>query len=276
MSAATLVSQTFSRWNSHEGQRLGAALAFYTLLSAAPLLIFFLLAVSLFYGTKAVEREIIDYIHAMIGLTAAQLTESLLESARRPDHGTLAGLIGLATLMFGASGAFAELRDDLNKMWDARPPRAGIAGVLMQRIFAFLLVLVSGALLFGLMLISTAIAFIRRFFGDVIDVPPAVLDAANFVLSFAILTVVFALVFRFVPDRRLPWRVLWIGATVSATLAVIGKALLGWYLGRAGVGSAYGAAGSIVAIAFWLYYSAQIFLLGAEFTYVWARRGSEH
>ncbi len=272
MLAATLVTKTFSRWSDHEGQRLGAALAFYTLLSAAPLLVFVLLALSGFYGTEAVEQTIATAVRTMIGPTAAEVVRSFLDSARRPSHSTLAGFIAVGTLIFGASAAFAELREDLNKMWDARPRNKGLFGLVVQRAFAFFLVLASGVLLFAVMLVSTAVTFITRHFKDLVPVSPVLLTVANSFLSFALLTLIFVLIYRFVPDRVLPWRVLWTGAPVSALLLVIGKTLLGWYLAKAGVGSAYGIAGSLIAIAFWLYYSAQIFLLGAEFTYVWALR----
>jgi len=274
MQAVRLLGQTFSRWNDHEGQRLGAALAFYTLLSAAPLAIFILLAVSAFYGQHTVQENMIFYAQAIAGNTAGELVHTFLTTARKPTHGFAAGAVGLVTLLFGASGAFTELRDDLNKMWDARPRRTGIVGMIVQRAFAFLLVISAGALLFASMILTTAVTIVGRTFSNAIPVPPLLLDILNFVVSFVALTLVFALIYRYVPDLILPWRVLWIGASVSALLFVIGKALLGIYLAKAGVGSAYGAAGSVIAIAAWIYYSAQIFLLGAEFTYVWSGRAA--
>lgn len=274
MSAVALVGRTFSRWNDHEGQRLGAALAFYTLLSAAPLLVFILLAVSAFYGRGAVEQKIVHVTQTMMGQTAADVARGLLENAHRPNHTALAGAIALFTLIFGASGAFSELRDDLNKMWDAHASRRGIFGIVIQRAFAFLLVIAVGVLMIVLMLASAATELISQFFQSILPVPPFALNIGNFVISFVAITVVMVLIYRFVPDLVLPWKVLWTGAAVSAVLFVIGKALIGIYLAKAGVGSAYGAAGSLIAIAFWVYYSAQIFLLGAEFTYVWSGRGA--
>jgi membrane protein len=272
MSAASLVGKTFSRWNDHEGQRLGAALAFYALFSAAPLLVFILLALSRFYGRQEVEEKIIYYAHSILGDTVARFAGTILAGAGKPDHGTLAAIIAVVTLLFGASGAFLELRDDLNKMWDARPRHDGIFGMIARKVFAFGLVIAAGALLFGLTILSTAVSVIERFFSDLIPVPLIVVDFTNSVVSLVGFTVVFALIYRYVPDLVLPWRSLWTGATVSALLFVIGKALLSWYFAKAGIGSAYGAAGSVIAIAAWIYYSAQIFLLGAEFTYVWSGR----
>jgi membrane protein len=271
MGAATLVGQTFSRWNDNEGQRLGAALAFYTLLSSAPLLLLILLALSCFYGQQAVEERIVNYAQTIAGDTAARLAQTFLESARRPSHGTLASVFATGALLFGASSVFAELRDDLNKMWDARPRSNGILGLLIQRAFAFLLVIAAGALMFVMMVLSTVVELIA-WFTAYFPVPAIMLDVANFIVSFVTFTLIFALIYRFVPDVVLPWNVLWTGASVSALLFVVGKALVGLYLAKAGVASAYGAAGSVIAIAFWIYYSAQIFLLGAEFTYVWSGR----
>ncbi len=274
MGLIAIVTATFSRWNDHDGQRLGAALAFYTLLSAAPMLLFLLLAVSALYGADAGERGIVGYVSALLGYPAAHLTETYLSEVPRPSHTTLATAFAAATLLFGASGVFAELRYDLNKMWEARPARSGFTALLLQQVFAFLLVLAAGALLFGLMLLSALASFVIRFFHDSIHIPAAVIGAADFFASFALLTLIFVLVYRFVPDLVLRWKVLWAGASVTAALFVITKMLLALYLGRAGFGSAYGAAGSLIAIALWVYISAQIFLLCAEFTYLWSRRAA--
>jgi len=273
MSAVALLGQTFSRWNDHEGQRLGAALAFYTLLSAAPMLVFLLLAVSSFYGQEVVQDKIIYITQTIMGPNAATVVQNVLASAQQHGHRT-AGIVALITLAFGASGAFTELRDDLNKMWDARSRRRGILGIVIQRAFAFLLVVSVGVLMIVLMVASAVVGVIGGFFQSMLPFPAFLLDVANFLVSFAVFTLVIALIYRFVPDLVLPWRALWTGAAVSAVLFVIGKGLVGWYLAKAGVGSAYGAAGTLIAIAFWVYYSAQIFLLGAEFTYVWSGRGS--
>jgi len=274
MGGLRLLGTTFSRWYDHEGQRLGAALAFYSLFAVAPLTIFILLLVSAFYEQQTVSEKIVQYAHDIAGDTAANLTNTVLAAARKPSHGTLAKAIAIVTLIFGASGAFSELRADLNKMWDARSQGSGIIAMVVQRAFAFVLVIAAGVLLFASMILSTVITVVGRFFAGVIPVPAVLLNLANSVVMFAVLTVIFVLIYRYVPDLRLPWKVLWTGGAVSALLFVIGKALLSVYLATAAVGSAYGAAGSVIAIAAWIYYSAQIFLLGAEFTYVWSGRVS--
>jgi membrane protein len=268
-SFTTIVIQTFTRWNHHDGQRLGAALALYILLSAAPMLLFFLLAVSGLYGADAGERGIVGYVTTFMGAAAGQLTHTFLSGVHRPSHGVLAGGFAIATLLFGASGAFVELRFDLNKMWEARPPRTGTTELVLQQTFGFLLVLAAVALLFGLMLLSALASFLARFFGHL---PGALLAIGDFLISFGLLTLIFALIYRFVPDMVLSWKVLWTGAAVTGALFVITKMLFALYLGRTGLASAYGAAGSLIAIALWIYISAQIFLLCAEFTYLWSQR----
>lgn len=272
MRVAAIIRGSFTRWNDHDGQRLGAALAFYTLLSAAPLLLFLLLAVSILYGRDAGRHEIVEYVGTLMGGTAARLTQTFLSGAHRSAHGTIAGTFATATLLFGASGAFVELRDDLNRMWEAPPARSGILAIVIQRAFAFLLVLVAGSMMFGLMLISTLASSLSRLLSASIHVPGAVVAAGDLAVSLAVLTLIFVLIYRFVPDLVLSWSVLWIGASVTAALFVIAKLLLVWYLGTAGFASAYGAAGALMAVAFWAYCSAQIFLLCAEFTYLWSRR----
>lgn len=267
-----LFGQTFSRWNSHEGQRLGAALAFYTLLSGAPFALFLLMVLSKFMNRKEVETKMLSGAAQMFGSNGARVVESIVNSSHRAHHGTLALALALATLMFGASGVFMELRDDLNKMWDARRSSSGFLSIVLQRAFSFILVLAAGCIALASMLAAAAVAVIAAHFKQSVPVPDWALEIANLVVSFGLLTFVFLLIYRFVPDKRLPWRMLWTGAATSAVLFVLGKGLLAMYFTKAGVGSAYGAAGSIIAIALWIYYSAQIFLLGAEFTYLWCTR----
>lgn len=270
--AIRLLGQTFSRWNGHEGQRLGAALAFYTLLSGAPFALFVLLVLSKFMNQQAVENKMMSAARQILGANGARAVRTVITATHKTHHGTLAAVIALATLLFGASGVFMELRDDLNRMWDGRTRETGILGMILQRVFSFVLVLAAGGMVLASMLAGAAVAVIANSFRRAIPVPAWTLEVANFVVSFVLLTILFLLIYRFVPDLTLPWRTLWTGAAVSALLFVIGKGLLALYFTEAGVGSAYGAAGSIIAIALWVYYSAQIFLLGAEFTYLWGRR----
>lgn len=267
-----ILKGTFSRWNQHEGQRLGAALAFYTVLAVAPLFVFLLAILSSVLDKSSAEPSLLRYTQTMVGQSGANLVATFLNQVRKPANGLTTNLLAALVLLFSASSVFGELRDDLNKMWDARPPGSGVRGMFLQKLFSFVLVLASGVVVLASMLATTGVSILARNFQGRVPMPRLVLETVNTIVSFAILSLVFALIYRFVPDCRLPWRTLWSGAAVSALLFVIGKAVLGYYLRRTGVGSAYGAAGSVIAFALWLYYSAQIFLLAAEFTYVWGKR----
>jgi membrane protein len=207
----------------------------------------------------------------MMGTRGADIVNSLLANAQQPSSGIFASIVAFLILLFGASGVFIELRGALNTIWEVKAKtNAGWKGMLKERLFSFGMVLSIGFLLLVSLLLSAALAFIGKFFEQLVPIPPAVLEAANFVLSFAVIAVLFALMFKFVPAVHIPWRDVQIGALGTALLFTIGKFLLGLYLGKASVGSAYGAAGSLVAVIVWVYYSAQIFFFGAEFTRVYS------
>jgi membrane protein len=179
--------------------------------------------------------------------------------------------VAFVTLLFGASGVFIELREALNAMWDVKKKSSsGIIGMIKDRLFSFGMVLSVGFLLLVSLLLSAALSFVEKFFGNVVPVPTPVLHVANFVLSFLVISGLFVLMFKYVPDTKVAWRDVLVGAVGTALLFTIGKFVLGLYLGMASVGSTYGAAGSLVAVIVWVYYSAQIFFFGAEFTHVYA------
>lgn len=261
---------TFSRWQDHEATRLGASIAFYALLSLAPLLVFSVGLLSVFFGREEVERHVIFDWTLLIGRTGANTVSSLMAGRQSVNQGGMATGIASLMMLIGASGVFSELRAALNKIWDVSPAATSFRNMFVAEVVAFALVLGVGGVLFLSLCATAAISLLTRLFGGRLLFSAPVLETANFLLSVVVTAVLFALIFRFVPSRKLPWRVVRTGATVSALLFAIGKTLLGWYFGWASVGSAYGAAGSIVAIIFWVYYSAQIFLFGAEFTGVWA------
>jgi len=263
-----ILKETVSRWNYHEAPRLGAAIAFYALLALAPLVVFLVVIVSGIFGTPAAERRVVQDAYILMGNLGANTVQDLLASTRKPAQGAIASALATLTLLVGASAVFSELRDCLNSIWGVRPRTGGLRAVCVHKMFSFMLVLAAGLLLLISMLATTVVSLFGHFLGDLITVPTFLLESVNFVLSLGMFTAVFALIFRFVPDLVLPWRLVWRGAAVSALLFALGKTVLGLYLSWASVGSAYGAAGSLVAIAVWVYYSAQIFLLGAEFTYV--------
>jgi membrane protein len=269
--AIPLLKETYKRWRDHQAPRLGASVAFYTLLSLAPLLVLTAAVIALVFSKEAAHRDLVDQARQMMGARGADIVNSLLANAQQPSSGIFASIVAFLILLFGASGVFIELRSALNTIWEVKPQAgAGWKSMLKERLFSFGMVLSIGFLLLVSLLLSAALAFVGKFFGQLIPIPPAVLEAANFVLSFAVITALFALMFKFVPSVHISWKNVQIGALGTALLFTIGKLLLGLYLGKASVGSAYGAAGSLVAVIVWVYYSAQIFFFGAEFTRVFS------
>jgi membrane protein len=264
-----LFRETFDDWNEHEAPRLGAALAFYTILSLAPLVILAVAIAGLIFGHSTAQSQVLGEVERMIGRQGSEAVKGMIENAQEPTSCTVASIIGVVTLLFGASGVFGELRTALNKMWDVKPnSEGGVWGTIRQRFFSFGIVLAVGFLLLVSLVINAALAATGKFFGGVLPIPEFLLSAINFVISLAGTTVLFALIFRHVPETKIRWRKIWVGATVTAFLFTIGKLLIGLYLGKAAVGSAYGAAGSLVVVIVWVYYSATIFFFGAEFTHV--------
>jgi membrane protein len=282
-SAFSLLKQTYNKWSERQGPRLGASVAFYTLLSFAPLLVLTAAVVALVFTQEQAQDGLIDEARQMIGDRGADTVKSLLANAQKPSSGVFASVIAFVTLLFGASGVFTELRDALNMIWDVKPENeSGWLGMVKQRLFSFGMVLSVGFLLLVSLIISAALAFIGTFLGHVMPIPAFALEIVNFLISFGVITFLFALMFKFVPAAYISWQDVRVGAIGTALLFTVGKMLLGVYLGKAGVGSAYGAAGSLVAMVVWVFYSAQIFFFGAEFTRVYAdtqvkdsRRGVE-
>ncbi len=265
-----MLQTTFQRWNDHSAPRFGASLAFYTLLSLAPLLILVIAIVAFVFGRPGAEQRIVEQVRELAGSPGAKTVKGLLENAHKPQSGLLASAIGLLTLLFGASGVFSELRDALNAIWDVKYTGGGWKDLAKHRIFSFGVVLGIGFLLLVSLIFSTAVATTVNFFSDLMPIPPLLLTTINFVTSFAVITWLFAFIFKYVPDAKVNWRDTWVGALATAFLFTVGKVALGFYLGVSSVGSPYGAAGSLVAVIVWVYYSAQIFLFGAEFTFVYA------
>lgn len=266
----SLLRKTFSAWSDHEAPRLGAALAFYTILSLAPLLILVIAIVAVFFGQSTAQDQIIGQVDWMVGKDGGNAVRAMIEhAAQEPGSGTFASIIGVVTLLFGASGVFGELRSALNKMWDVNPEAGGgVWEMIRQRFFSFGMVLAVGFLLLVSLVLTAALAALGKFFGGILPFPEFVLSGINFVVSLAGIAILFALIFKYVPDTTIAWKDVWLGATATALFFTIGKYLTGLYLGKAAVGSAYGAAGSLVVVIVWVYYSAMIFLFGAEFTHV--------
>jgi len=267
----TLLSLAWSKWNDHNAPRLGAALAYYALLSAAPLLILVLEISGLVLNRTVAEQELFEHTANLVGSGAAQMLRAAIDNAHHKTGIVASSLAGLA-LLLGASGIFVELRDALNTIWDAPvTQQSAIRGMITQRLAAIAMILCLGIFITASLIASTVFAFVQKYFSSLIPVQTAIFgEVLNMLVSVIIVAVLFVMVFKFVPNVPIDWRDVSIGALVSAVFFMIGKSLLALYLNTAGVGSAYGAAGSLVAFVAWVYYSAQIFLFGAVFTRVYA------
>ena len=255
---------------------MGASLAFYTLLSLTPLLLVVVSVAGLVFGQRAAESQIVFQIQGLAGPQGANGIQALLEGTRNKAHGLIATLIGLFTLLFGASGVLLELRDALNTIWETpTPATSGVRSIiqmLKERLFSFALVLAIGFLLLVSLVVNAWIAALGAFSSQWLPLPEALLQAADSLVSFLVITGLFAAIYKIMPDARIEWRDVLLGAAVTSLLFTLGKLLIGLYLGRATFASTYGAAASIVALIVWVYYSGQIFFFGAEFTKLFAGR----
>ncbi len=269
-----LVKSAAAKWSAHNAPRLGAALAYYTLLSMAPLLILVLAICGLVFSKSEVQRDLLNQVQSLIGYAGATAVQMLILSAHRASSGVLATAVAVITVLFGASGVFVELRNSLNTIWDAPPQRSSTwQSFILQRLASFGMVLALGFLLLVSLLVTAGITAAEKFFKGLIPVHFALLSqAVNTLLSVFTISLVFGLIFKFVPNLPIRWREVTIGAVATAVLFTGGKYLLALYLTTAGVGSTYGAAGSLVAMVVWVYYSAQIFFFGAVFTRAYADR----
>lgn len=272
----SLFVETYGAWSARNAPRLGAALAYYALLSIAPLMILIVAICGLVFRHSA-EQEVLAEAERYVGAGGAATLKMLLASSHHRGTGIFASVIAIVTLLFGASGVFTELQSSLNAIWDV-PTRggSGVRGIIAQRLGAFLMVLALGVLLLASLLVTTALAIAQQFATTYVHFPAFTGELVNIVTSLAVLIVFFALIYRFVPQVHVEWRDVWIGAVATAFLFILGKTLLALYFSTAAVGSTYGAAGSVVALVVWVYYSAQIFFFGAVFTRIFATRLGSH
>jgi membrane protein len=267
-----LFKQTFAEFNADKVPRLGAALAYYTIFSIAPLLLIAIAMAGLVFGREAAQGEIFAQLRGVLGANSAQMVQSMVASAAKPKSGTIATILGIVTLIFGASGVFGQLEDALNTIWDVAPKKnAGILRMLKARFLSAAMVFGIGFLLLVSLIIDAAISAAGKYGGQRLPGGEVIWQTLEQLVSLAVVTVLFAAIFRFLPDLRIAWRDVWLGAALTSVLFVIGKFVLGVYFGKSAVGSSYGAAGSLVLVLLWIYYSAQILLFGAEFTQVYAR-----
>jgi membrane protein len=272
-SVTGFLREVIEEWSKDNALTLGAALAYYTVFSMAPLLVLVIAIAGLAFGRADAQGQIVAQVQGTLGASGAELIESMIERASEPKSGVIATVISLATMLFGASGVFGQLQGSLNQIWGAHTPRRkGVLGQLQRRAMSFSMILVIGFLLFVSLALTALLAGLHDAIDAYLTVPNELLSLANFSLSFAIVTALFAMIFKILPDARIEWRDVWLGAAVTALLFTVGKSLIGIYLGRAGVTSVYGAAGSLVLVLLWVYYSSQLLFLGAEFTEVYSRR----
>ncbi len=272
-----LLKESYNEWDRHNAPELGAALSYYTVLSLAPLLVVVTAVIGLAFGQEAARGQVLNQISDLVGTDGAQVVQTVVANANKPKTGILATVLGLITLFLGASGVFTELRSSLDRIWEAkRPAGGGVMAMIKERFFSFGMVLAVGFLLLVSLVITAGIAAAGTYVGHLLPIPAFVLQILNMLVSFAFITVLFALIYRYVPDERVDWRDVWTGAAITSILFGIGKYAIGLYLGKAGIGSTYGAAGSLVVLLVWIYYSAQIFFFGAEFTHVYSMRHGSH
>ena len=266
-----LLRSAVGAWIDDRAASMGAALAYYTLFSMAPLLLIALSVAGMVFGVEAARGEVFAQLRGVVGDGGAAAVEQLLESVDRPGGGPLATLLGVGLMLVGATTVFAELQDALDRIWRApgRPP-GGMWALLRARVLSFGLILGLGFLLLVSMLFSAALAAVQRWWGAWLADWSLLLQIVNQLSGFVLVTVMFAMIYKLMPRVRIRWADVWVGAVVTAALFSIGRMLIGAYLATGAVASGFGAAGSLVAVLVWVYYSAQIFLLGAEFTWAWA------
>lgn len=267
-----LFMEAGKHWIDDRAPRMSAALAFYTILSMTPLLIITTAIVGSVLGDEAARGEIVAQLQGLIGYAGAEVIQTTLQHASQPRAGGIASLLGVITLLFGASGVFAELKDDLNTVWKAQERSdQGWWGTIKERLLSFAMVLVVGFLLLVSLIVSAMLAIIGTAIQSILPELSVVVLFLNFIISMGVTTGLFALMFRYIPDYKLPWNVVTIGAALTAVLFTVGKYLIGLYVGSAGIATPFGAAGSVVVLVVWVYYSALIFFYGAEVTQVLAR-----
>ena len=268
-----VIKTAVSGWIDDYAQSMGAALAYYTMFSMAPLLLIVISIAGLVFGDEAARGEIFSQLEGMLGPSGALAVQGLLESVRKPSESVTATVFGVVLLLIGATSVFGELQDALDRIWRA-PVRAGQSGwwrLVQARLLSFGMILGIGFLLIVSLVASAALAALQKWWGPVVSdwVAASIIEV---VLSFLVTIVAFAMIYKIVPRVRIHWKDVWIGAATTSLLFTVGKLLIGVYIGRSGIASGFGAAASLVVVLVWVYYSAQIFLLGAEFTRAYAHK----
>lgn len=268
-----LLKEAFTEWQQDKASILAAALAYYTVFSITPLLVIAISIAGAVFGQEAAQGEIVEQINQLVGQQGAEAIETALANADRPQVGSIASIISVVLLFVGASGVFAQLQQALNTVWNVKPKEGeGIWGFIRKRLLSFGMVLAIGFLLLVSLVLSAMLSGIGKLELNLFPGLTPIWQIVNFTLSFGSIALLFALIYKLLPDVKIRWKDVIVGAVITALLFTIGKFLIGLYLGRGSLGSAYGAAGSLIVFLAWVFYSAQILLFGAELTQVYARR----
>jgi len=268
----SLLRETINEWSEHKALGFGAALAYYTIFSLAPLLIIIIAIGGVLFGREAAQGRIMDQVGGLIGPQGAAAITAMIEQASQPASGIFASTMSIAAMILGATGVFGELQSGLNEIWRVPPTSTGWRGLLKHRLTSFTLVLGLGFLLLVSLVIGALLSALDTWFAMHLPILQVFLYLVHVVVSFTVVTVLFAMIFKMLPDAKITWGDVAVGATTTSLLFTVGQFAIGLYLGRSTVGSVYGAAGSLVVILVWVYYSSQILFFGAEFTHVYACR----
>jgi membrane protein len=270
---SNLLKETFNKWVDDEVPRLGASLAFYTVFSLAPILIIAIAVVGIIFGESTIQQKVLQTFHNLLGQQGAQAVGYLLKTAHRPKAGIIASTIGISTLLIGATAVFSELQSALNLIWKVKPiPGKTIRTLVRQRVLSAAMIMAIAFLLLVSLMVSAALSTVGAFLSGALPGGSMLWQGINFLISLGVTSAMFASIFKVLPDVRIAWRDVSVGAIITALLFTLGKHLIGLYLGNGGISSVYGVAGSLIVLMAWVYYSAQIFLIGAEFTQVYASR----
>ncbi len=273
-----LIKEAFKAWQDDYAPSMGAALSYYTLFSLAPLLLIVIAVAAMIFGQEAAQGEILGQLRGVMGEEGAVAVEGMIKSASTGGKGPIATIVGIVMLMLGATAVFGELQSALDRIWRTPAPKteSGILHLLRTRLLSFGLVLGLGFLLIVSLVVSAGLSALGKWYGGWFEGWEILLQMLNFAVSFGIFTVLFAMIYKLMPRARISWRDVWTGAAVTALLFTVGKVLIGLYLAKSSLASGFGAAGSLVVLVAWVYYSAQIFLLGAEYTWVYAKEHGSH
>ena len=263
---------TINEWIEAEPFQLAAALSYYTLFSLAPLLLIAIGVAGFVFGREAAQNQIVETLQGMIGQESAKTVQEMIQASNeQPKTGVISTIIGFVALLFGAGGVVGQLQTSLNRIWEVAPkPGQGIWGFLRQRFFSFGMVLGIGFLLLVSLVVTALLSSLTGMLSSILGDATFVAHALDILVSFGFVTLLFALIYKYVPDIEIQWKDVWVGAALTSILFTIGKYLIGLYIGTSGVSSSFGAAGSLITVLVWVYYSSLIFFLGAEFTRVYA------